>query len=146
MLEMSGAGEDHRDAELVGGVDRELVVHRAAGLDDRLDAVLRGHLDAVGEGEEGVACHDGRAGFGDGAVEAGEASVGDSLGAREGLLGRPDAVHLSAGESDGDSVLDDDDRVRFDEQGHCHAEGHLGGFVRGRGLFGHDLNICYLCA
>jgi hypothetical protein len=40
MAEVPHAGEHHRHAVLVGGGDDLLVAHRAAGLDDRRDAVV----------------------------------------------------------------------------------------------------------
>jgi probable blue pigment (indigoidine) exporter len=49
------AGEDHGDTEVVGAGDVLLVAHRPAGLDDDRHAGPSRGLDAIGEGEEGVA-------------------------------------------------------------------------------------------
>src|SRR5689334_25415904 len=49
--EVAHAGEDHRHAVLVGGGDDFVVALAAAGLNDGLDAVLRGGVDAVTERE-----------------------------------------------------------------------------------------------
>ena len=54
MEEVAAAGEHHRPADLVHGVDRLVVPHRSAGLDDRGDAGLQRQLGPVGEGEVGV--------------------------------------------------------------------------------------------
>src|SRR5579863_5580605 len=54
MAEMAYGGEDHGEAEAVGGGGDFVVAHGAAGLDDGGDSVLGGFLDAVGEREEGV--------------------------------------------------------------------------------------------
>ena len=55
LAEVAAAGEDHRQVVAVGDLDRHLVADRAAGLDDRRHAGLRGELDAVREREIGVA-------------------------------------------------------------------------------------------
>src|SRR5438105_10337914 len=47
VLEMTAAGEEHRHAVLVRGVDHHRVAQRAAGLDDRGHTRARGDLDAV---------------------------------------------------------------------------------------------------
>src|SRR5512135_330538 len=57
VAEMPHAGEYHRHAVLIGGGDDFLVPHGAAGLDHRGDASLGGRVNAVAEGEEGIACH-----------------------------------------------------------------------------------------
>ena len=56
--EVAHAGEDHRHAGLVGGVDHRLVVHRAAGLDDRRGAGFDRRQHTVGEREERVGRND----------------------------------------------------------------------------------------
>src|SRR2546423_1270833 len=53
--EVTLAGEDHGDVELVGLCDVLLVPHRSAGLDDDGDAGFGRGLDAVRERVEGVA-------------------------------------------------------------------------------------------
>ena len=52
--EVAHAGEQHREAVLVGRGDDLLVAHRAARLDDRDRARLGEHVDAVAEREERV--------------------------------------------------------------------------------------------
>ena len=52
MAEVTHAGEDHRQARLVGGGDHLLVADRAAGLDDRRRARLDRGEQAVGEGKK----------------------------------------------------------------------------------------------
>src|SRR6185436_6350384 len=61
VLEVSPAREEHRHAVLVGRLDHHRVAQRAARLDDRSDAGSGGDLDAVGEREVRVGCHDGEA-------------------------------------------------------------------------------------
>ena len=51
---MPDAGEDHGDAEAVGGGDHFFVLDRAAGLDDGGCAGCGNGFKAVGEREEGV--------------------------------------------------------------------------------------------
>ena len=57
MAEMPGAGEDHGQAFVVGGLDDVFVAHAAAGLDDGGGARFGRRQKAVGEGEEGVRRH-----------------------------------------------------------------------------------------
>ena len=59
MAEVAHAAEHHGHAALVGGVNHFLVAHRAAGLDDAGGACIHHHVEAVAEGEEGVARHHG---------------------------------------------------------------------------------------
>src|SRR5438552_3102504 len=55
MFEMALSGEDDRGAAPVGQLDRLLVLHRAAGMDDRRHPGIEKQLGRVGEREEGVA-------------------------------------------------------------------------------------------
>src|SRR4051794_9571049 len=55
VLEMPFAGEDQREAVLVGGGDHLVVAHGAAGFDHRGDAGGRARVEAVAEREERVA-------------------------------------------------------------------------------------------
>ena len=57
MAEAALAGEDHRDARVVRAVDDVPVADRAAGLDDRRDALADADLKPVAEREEGVRHH-----------------------------------------------------------------------------------------
>ena len=59
--EVAAAGHDHHGARAVDGRDDLVVAHAAAGLDERADAGVEQHVDAVGEREEGVGGADGAA-------------------------------------------------------------------------------------
>src|SRR5512146_2067809 len=54
MAELALAGEDHRDARLIGRGDHLLIAHRPAGLHDRADARFHRLLHAIAEWEVGV--------------------------------------------------------------------------------------------
>jgi hypothetical protein len=54
MPEMPHTGENHRDIGLVGGGYHLFIANRAAGLDHSGGAGLRGGVETVCEGEEGV--------------------------------------------------------------------------------------------
>lgn len=51
---VAGAGQDHGEAEAVGGFDGVFVADGAAGLGYGHHSALGGHFDAVGEREVGV--------------------------------------------------------------------------------------------
>lgn len=55
---VAGSGEDHGEAEAVGGLDGVLVADGASGLGYGDDSALGGHFDAVGEWEEGIGGED----------------------------------------------------------------------------------------
>ncbi len=59
MAEVAHAGEHHGHAALVGGVNDFLVAHGAARLGDAGSACIDHHVQAVAEGEEGIAGHHG---------------------------------------------------------------------------------------
>jgi len=61
MAEMPHTTEHHRHATLVGRSDHLVVAHGATGLDDTGGTCIDHHVQAVAEGEEGVA-GDGRPG------------------------------------------------------------------------------------
>src|ERR1017187_3592749 len=54
MAEVADAGEDHGDAEAVGGGDDLIVAYGTAGLNEGGGAILDGFFDAIGKGKEGV--------------------------------------------------------------------------------------------
>lgn len=54
VAEVAGAGEDHGEAEAVGGFDGVFVADGASGLGYGCDSSLGGEFDAVGEWEVGV--------------------------------------------------------------------------------------------
>ena len=91
VAEVALAGEDHRDAVLVGGGDDLVVADRAARLDHRRDAGRGGRVEAVAEREEGVA----------------RARPARARGRRPcvgGDAGRVDAVLLAGADADGLAV------------------------------------------
>ena len=51
---VAAARKDHCHVMPVGDLDRHLVTHGAAGLDDRGDATLGGKLNGIGEWEVGI--------------------------------------------------------------------------------------------
>ena len=55
VTEVAFAGEDHRDAVLVGSGNDFRVAHAATGLDDCFDARSGGGIEAIAEREERVA-------------------------------------------------------------------------------------------
>ena len=59
VAEVAHAGEDHGQAQAVGGFDDFLVALRASGLDDGGGAGFGDFFDAVGKGKEGVGGGDG---------------------------------------------------------------------------------------
>ncbi len=87
---MADSGEDHGDAQSVGGVDDLGVADGAAGLDDGGCAGLGDGFEAVGEWEEGV-------GGGYGALEREDGFHGAEAGG-------VDAAHLAGADADGLAV------------------------------------------
>ena len=59
MAEVADSGEEHGQAQAVGGGDNFLIALRASGLNDGGGSGFGDFLDAVGEGEEGVGGGDG---------------------------------------------------------------------------------------
>ena len=57
VLEMPCAGEDHGHVVLIAVPDRLIILHRSAGLDHDINAMLMRDLYAVGEGEESIRSH-----------------------------------------------------------------------------------------
>ena len=51
MSKVAGAGQDHGEAEAVGGFDGVLVADGASGLGYGYNSAFGGHFDAVGEWE-----------------------------------------------------------------------------------------------
>ena len=130
MAEVAHAGEHHGHAALVGGVDHFLVAHRAAGLDHAGRARVHHHVEAVAEGEKGVARHR--------RALQGEAGV---LRLDAGDAGRIEAAHLACAHAHGHAALAEDDGVALDVLGDLPGEQqvfHL--FERGL-LLGHDLEV-----
>jgi hypothetical protein len=59
MAEMAAAGEDHRQAVLVGGGDQLVIAQRPSRLYDGARAGGGGGIQSIPEREEGVRCRDG---------------------------------------------------------------------------------------
>ena len=60
MSEMPDAGENHCDAEGIGGVDGFLIFLRAAGLYDRARARRMCRIDRIAKGKKSIGGHDRR--------------------------------------------------------------------------------------
>src|SRR5207249_5411990 len=106
--EVTPAGEDHRRAARVGGADDLLVARAAARLDDGRGARLERLLEAVGEGEEGVAAHHR-------SVERDAEPLGAGAGGTHGL----DARGLAAAERERAVGGGEGDGVRLDVLDHA---------------------------
>src|SRR5699024_12592907 len=58
VVDVPGAGEIHRDTGRLCGVDRILIPHRSARLDDSAHPAVEQYFGAVGEREKGVGGRD----------------------------------------------------------------------------------------
>ncbi len=105
MPKVADAGEDHGEAVLVAGVDRVLIAHGAAGLDDCPDAGAGGFVDIVPKREEGVGGQDG----------SGNAVACFSNREVDGI----DAAHLPGADAHEHPVLGEHDGVTFDMFAHA---------------------------
>ena len=109
MFKVSLACYCHTHVVLLAEVDAVLVVDAAAGMGHGHDAGLVGYLHAVGEGEEGVAGHDGTVevevealGFGDGLAQGVDAAgLARAAGVELTALGEHDGVALGVFDEDG---------------------------------------------
>jgi len=102
MSECARACEHHRDTIFIADFDRLFVARATARLDDRGDAGAAGvlHRVALGEREESV---------------RGDDRARDALTRTlDRLLGRPEAVRLTAADADRRPFPGDDDGVRPD--------------------------------
>ena len=54
MAEMAHAGEHHGDAVFIRRIKHFLITHRAAGVDNRFDALLGNHINAVAKREKRI--------------------------------------------------------------------------------------------
>ena len=113
MAEVAHAGEHHGHAALVGGVDHFLVAHRAAGLGHAGCARIDHHVQAVAEGEEGIA--------GDHGVLQRELG---RFGLDAGNAGRVQARHLACAHAHGHAALAEADGVALDLRGHLPGSKH----------------------
>src|SRR5437016_5630006 len=127
MAEMPRAGEHHRHAVLVRGGDDFRVPLRAAGLDHGADAVVRGHIHAVAEWEEGIGGHGGAF---DLELLVRRLHRGDAAGI--------DAAHLSGADADRGAVARKQDGVGLHELAHPPGEQQVGELRLGRLAPGDD--------
>src|SRR5579883_1678954 len=97
---MAHAGEDHSEAEPVGGGDYVGIAHRAAGLNEGGGAGLGGLLDAVRKRKERVG----------GDHTARERRLRFHHGDFDGI----DAAHLAGADTDGGSILGENNGVGLD--------------------------------
>ncbi len=116
----------------VRGLDYVLVVDRAAGLDHRFDARLRGLLDAVREREEGVRSHD-RA--------LGVFPLGVFVGLHRRQSNRVDAGDLPHPDADRLRAVGKEDAVGLDVFQGLPREDHRLEFRLGRLALGDDLEV-----
>lgn len=61
MAEMPDAGENHGKACIIGGANDVFILDGTTGLDDCGGTRFCGLKQTIGEGEEGVRCHNGTA-------------------------------------------------------------------------------------
>ena len=100
VFEMSETGDGHAHVVFLAVVDGVLVVDGATGMGDSHDACLMGNFHTVGEGEEGIASHDGAIeveaealGLGDGLTEGVDTGgLTGAAGAELTVLGQHDGV------------------------------------------------------
>src|SRR5262245_13135619 len=130
VTEMAHAGQDHRHAVRVGRGDHFRIAHRAARLDDRLDAELRGDVDAVAEREECIGGHDG-------AVD--RQPLVARLHRRD--AARDDAAHLAGADADRHAFPRINDGVRLNVFAHLPREHEIGELGGRRGPLRHDLQV-----
>src|ERR1700737_3367739 len=97
--EMTHAGEDHGEAEAIGGGYDIVVADGAAGLNERGGAGLGGFFYAIGEREESVGGHD--------------AALQGRLRFRYREFDGVDATHLAGTYAEGGAVACEDDRFGF---------------------------------
>ena len=98
--EVPRAGEVHRDARGLRGLDHLGVAHRPTRGHDRAHAGVEEHLEPVGEGEEGVGCRDGTA-------------RPLLTGPRHGEVARVDPVDLAHADADRGAAAGEQDGVRL---------------------------------
>ena len=127
VAEVANAGEEHGQAEAVGGGDDFGVALRASGLNDGGGSGLGDFFDAIGEGEEGV-------GGGDGAFQR-------ELGFHGADLGGIYAGHLSGADADGLAVARVDDGVGLHVFADFPGEEQGAGFFRRGSALGDDFEI-----
>ena len=127
MAEVPDSGEDHGEAEAVGGGDDVVILDGAAGLDDGGSAGSGNGFESVGEREEGV-------GGGDGAFEREDGFHGAEAGG-------VDAAHLAGADADGLAVARVDDGVGFDVLADAPGEEQAAEFFGGGRTPGDDFEL-----
>lgn len=126
--EVAYAGEGHREVVFICGGNHFVVADAAAGLDDGGDAVARGGVQSVAEGEEGV-----RGEYGVGGVEVvGACAFGSEA---DGIY----AGHLTCADADGREVACVDDGVGFGVFADRPGEEQVGDFRVGGLAAGDDV-------
>src|SRR5438105_3985932 len=99
MAKMANAGQHHRHLMLVARLDRVLVAHRSAGLDDRRHAGRGRLVNVVPEWEEGIGSHD--------------RSAAALTGFAHRHVNRIDPAHLAGANTDDHAVFSEDDGIAF---------------------------------
>ena len=127
VAEVAGSGQDHGEAESVGGFDRVFVADGASGLCYGCDAAIGSHFDAVREREVGV-----------GGEDRSQSLV---LSYAEGEVNTGDAVGLSGSHADEVVVLRKDDGVGLDVLAGAPGEGEVAELVIGGSALGYDLPV-----
>ena len=114
---MPRSGNGHHQAQAVATGDHLFISDRAAGLHDSGNSVCGGGFDAVGEGKEGVRCHD--------------RAAGPVARLMTGEHDRIHTAHLTGANTDSGPVLYVNDSVALDMAADAPGEGHSvcgGGF------------------
>src|SRR5207247_7721920 len=114
MPEGAHAGEDARDAVLVGGGDYFVVAHAATGLDHGARAGLGERVETVAEWEECIRRY----------RRTGERQLG-RRGFERGDAHAVDAAHLACADAERRAVAAEHDRIRFHELRHAPREGEI---------------------
>ena len=100
MPEVADAGEDHGQAQAIGGGDHVVVAHRPAGLNDSGGSGLGDGFEPIGKGKESVGGRD--------------ASLERQHSFHGAEARRIDAAHLACAHTDGLPVTSIDDGIRLD--------------------------------
>src|ERR1700687_3911893 len=113
---MAHTGEDHGEAETVGGGDDVAVAHGATWLNDRGSASFGGFFDAVGKWEEGVGRDD--------------AAEQRRLRFHYCEFDGVDAAHLAGADAEGGAIASEDEGRGFYVFADFPGEAHGVHFVR----------------
>ena len=97
MEEVAHAGEDHGEAEAIGGGDDIGIFHGAAWLNNGCGSGFGGFFDAIGEWEEGVGGHG--------------SSLQRALRFGNGELDGVHAAHLTGTDAEGGAIFGEHDCI-----------------------------------